>query len=290
MNTEDVLIVLFCEVDDWLQQHPAPIRPGPAPACSDSEMLTLALARELLGYETERRFLRVVRADWRHLFPRLPAQSEFNRRLRWLWGALEQLRQHWVAQLPSATEGWYAFDTTPIPVKAASRVRGPDQWYVPGTGAARFGRCAARAWWFYGFRLAVLTPLIDPVPVRWALVPAALNEREALEDLLAGMSDLPLLADKGLAGRGFTRDLADAGIGLLTPPTKRQRQTMAKSLQRFIAAHRNRIEGVFTTGKDQFHLERHRALTPWGLLTRVVLKLAAFTLRLVWRRAGREIP
>jgi hypothetical protein len=290
MQTEDVLIVLFCEVDDWLQQNPPPIRPGPRPACHDSEVLTVALARELLGCETERRFLRRVRADWRHLFPRLPAQSECNRRLRWLWGALELLRQHYLAQLPAATEDWYAFDTTPIPVKAASRVRGPDQWYVPGAGAARFGRCAARAWWFYGFRLAVLTPLIDPVPLRWALVPAALNERDALDDLVAGMSDLALLADKGLAGRVFTADLAEQGIGLLTPPTKRQRTSMPKAVQRFIAAHRNRIEGVFTTGKDQFHLERHRALTPWGLLTRVVLKLAAFTLRLVWRRAGREIP
>jgi hypothetical protein len=284
-----VLIVLFCEVDDWLRQNPPPARPGPPPACHDSEVLTLGLARELLGYETERRFLRVVRTDWGPLFPHLPAQSEFNRRLRWLWGAVELLRQHWLALLPPATEGWYAFDTTPIPVKAASRVRGPDHWYMPGTGAARFGRCAARAWWFYGFRLAVLSPLIDPVPLRWALVPAALNEREALEDLLAGLHDLPLLADKGVAGRVVTRDLAEQHIDLLTPPTKCQRTTMPKPLQRFIAAHRNRIEGVFGTSKDLFHLERHRALTPWGLLTRVVLKLAAFTLRLVWRRAGREI-
>lgn len=289
MKTEDVLIVLFCEVDDWVQANPLPIRPGPSPSCRDSEVLTLGLARELLGYETERRFLRVVREDWGHLFPCLPAQSEFNRRLRWLWGALELLRQHWVAQLPAATEDWYAFDTTPVPVKSPSRVRGPDQWYVPGTGVARFGRCAAKAVWFYGFRLAVLTPLIDPVPLRWALVPAALNEREALEDLVAGLHDLSLLSDKGLRGQALTATLAEQHIVLLTPPTKRERTTMPKDVQRFIAAHRNRIEGVFTTTKDQFHLERHRALTPWGLLTRVVLKLAAFTLRVVWRRAGRQI-
>lgn len=192
--------------------------------------------------------------------------------------------------MPAATEGWYAFDTTPLPVKAASRVRGPDQWYLPGAGPARFGRCAARAWWFSGYRLAILTPLIDPVPLRWALVPAALNEREALADLVAGMSDLALLADKGLAGRSFNQDLAEQGIRLVTPPTKAQRQTMPPTEQRFIAAHRNRIEAVFGTGKDQFQLERHRALTPWGLLTRVVLALAAFTLRLAWRRIGREIP
>lgn len=31
MRTEDVLIVLFCEVDDWVREHPLPARPGPVP-------------------------------------------------------------------------------------------------------------------------------------------------------------------------------------------------------------------------------------------------------------------
>jgi hypothetical protein len=64
---------------------------------------------------------------------------------------------------------------------------------------------------------------------------------------------------------------------------------MPTVLQRFIAAHRNRIEGTFTTEKDQLHLEQHRARTGWGLLARIAGKLAAFTLRAVWRRIGREV-
>lgn len=289
MTTEDLLIVLFCEVDDWVQAHPLPRRPGPQPTCADSEVLTIALARELLGYDSERRFRRVVYNDWRPLFPRLPAQSELNRRTRWLWGALERLRQHYRAQLPPATEAWYAFDTTPLPVKHPSRVRGPDQWVLPGGLVARFGRCAAKALWFYGFRVAVLAPLIDPVPDCWAIVPAACNEREVLEDLVEGRTDLQVLADKGLRSKDLTARLADRRVLLLTPPTKRERATLPKVRQRFIAAHRNRIESGFTTQKDQLHLEHHRARTPWGLLTRVAGKLAAFTIRAVWRRAGLEV-
>ena len=289
MKTEDLLIVLFCEVDDWVRAHPLPTRPGVRPACADSEVLTFALAREVLGYDSERRFRRVLRDDWRHLFPHIPAQSELNRRTRWLWGALELLRRHYLALLPPATEGWYAFDTTPLPVKHPSRVRGPDQWCLPGGLVARFGRCAAKALWFYGFRLAVLTPLINPVPVCWALVPAAANERDVLTALVEARADLQVLADKGLRGAAVAQALAAQGILLLTPPTKRDRATMPQALQRFIAAHRNRIEGMFTTEKDQLHLEHHRALTGWGLLTRVAGKLAALTLRAAWRRAGREI-
>lgn len=98
-----------------------------------------------------------------------------------------------------------------------------------------------------------------------------------------------MLADKGLCSNDLTARLADQGILLLMPPTKKDRATMPKVLQRFIAAHRNRIEGSFTTEKDQSHLEHHRARTGWGLLTRVAGKLAAFTLRAVWRRLGREV-
>jgi hypothetical protein len=291
MTTEDLLIVLFCEVDDWVRSHTLPGRPGPAPVCSDSEVLTFALARELLGYDSERRFRRVLLADWRHLFPHIPAQSELNRRTRWLWGALEQLRQSYLALLPIAWGDWFAFDTTPLPVKHPSRVRGPDQWALPGGLVARFGRCAAKALWFYGFRLAVLTPLtgVGPVPVRWALVGAAVNEREVLDALLDGMGPLSVLTDKGCRGTAFTAELAAQDVALLTPPTKAERKTMPAVQQRFIAAHRNRIEGGFTTEKDQLHLEHHRARTGWGLLTRVVGKLAAYTLRAVWRRLGRDV-
>ena len=63
MRTEDLLIVLFCEVDDWVRAHRLRARPGPVPACSGSEVLTFALAREVLGYSCERRFRRVLCAD-----------------------------------------------------------------------------------------------------------------------------------------------------------------------------------------------------------------------------------
>ena len=49
------------------------------------------------------------------------------------------------------------------------------------------------------------------------------------------------------------------------------------------------VEATFAVGKDQLHLERHRALTAWGLLTRLAGKLAALTLRAAWRRAGRDL-
>jgi hypothetical protein len=51
-------------------------------------------------------------------------------------------------------------DTTALPVRHPSRVRGPDAWTGPDNDlAAGFGRDAAYAEWFHGFRLAVKTDL-----------------------------------------------------------------------------------------------------------------------------------
>jgi hypothetical protein len=168
-------------------------------------------------------------------------------------------------------------------------VRGPDRWCLPGGLVARFGRCAAKSIWFDGFRLAILTPLIGPVPGCWVIVPAAVNERAVRAEQVTGWADIRVLADTGLRGTALTTRLADRAILVLTPPTQRERATLPKGQQRYIAAHRNRIESGFTTEKDQLHLEPHRARTPWGLLTRVAGKLAAFTLRAVGRRLGREV-
>ena len=53
-------------------------------------------------------------------------------------------------------------DTTALPVKHTSRVRGPDGWTGPGNDlSARFGRDAAHAEWFYGFRLAAERVVVD---------------------------------------------------------------------------------------------------------------------------------
>jgi len=70
-------------------------------------------------------------------------------------------------------------DTSALPVKHPSRVRGPDQWTGPGNDlAARFGRDGAHAEWFYGFRLAIRTDLGRRLVRAWSIVPAAIDERQ----------------------------------------------------------------------------------------------------------------
>ena len=280
LPTEDLFVYVYVLVDDAIGSRAIaiPARPGPAPACTDAELLAIALVRHLLGRRSEAGFLAEVTRDWAHLFPRLPHQSEANRRIRWLWGAFEQLRVMLAARLPE--DDCQQVDTSALPVKHASRVRGPDGWTGPGNDlAARFGRDAAHAEWFYGFRLAIKTDLGSRIVRAWSIVPAAVNEREVAVDLLeAGPAPPDLLADKGFNGKAFAARLAARGTAVLVPPAKDQRASMPPILLKVIAQWRNRIEATFGEITDQMELARHGAHTFWGLLTRTAATIAAHTL------------
>src|SRR6266542_3022905 len=58
-----------------VRHHRRPAEDRPAPA-------TLAVMQALLGYPSEARWLRYARAHLGHLFPYLPKQPGYNKRLR----------------------------------------------------------------------------------------------------------------------------------------------------------------------------------------------------------------
>jgi hypothetical protein len=144
LPTEDLFVHTYVLVDDAIRSGAVVIapRPGPAPGCTDAELLAIALVRHLLGRRSEAGFLAEAGRDWASLFPQLPHQSEANRRIRWLWGAFEQVRVMLAAEVPE--DDCQQISTSAIPDGHTSRVRGPDQRTGPGNDlAARFGRDAA---------------------------------------------------------------------------------------------------------------------------------------------------
>ena len=85
-NFADLCTYLYVLTDEAYQEVAAPYdtRPGPDATCTDSELITLTLAAELVGMAAETRFLAYVRRNHRALFPLLPERSRYNRRRRQL--------------------------------------------------------------------------------------------------------------------------------------------------------------------------------------------------------------
>jgi hypothetical protein len=85
-DIDTLATALYVKTDDLLKDSPqlAPYRPGIGigPKLSDAELVTLAVMQALLGFTSEARWLQHARAHLRHLFPYLPQQPGYNKRLR----------------------------------------------------------------------------------------------------------------------------------------------------------------------------------------------------------------
>ena len=85
-DLDTLATALYVKIDDALKASPdlAPWRPkvGIAPLLSDAELVTLAVMSALLGFTSERRWLRHAHAELMGMFPYLPGQSGYGKRLR----------------------------------------------------------------------------------------------------------------------------------------------------------------------------------------------------------------
>src|SRR5664279_3228600 len=116
LNT--LVTALYVQVDDLLKANPdrVPWRPpvGIAPRISDAELVTLAVAQALLGFTSEARWLRFGRSQLRDLFPYLPGQSGYNKRLRKLVGTLSWLIRALGSRTSMFGDDVWIADSTPV--------------------------------------------------------------------------------------------------------------------------------------------------------------------------------
>ena len=77
---------MYVKIDDMLRDWPdlAPVRPatGTPLTLSDAELLTMAVMSALLGFTSERRWLRYADKELAGMFPRTIGQSGWNKRVR----------------------------------------------------------------------------------------------------------------------------------------------------------------------------------------------------------------
>lgn len=265
-DLDALLTCLYVLVDDLL---PARRRFGRPPRISDSELICLGIAQVLLDCPNERRFLRLAERRLGHLFPYIPGQSGFNKRLRALAPQLLEAITLLARLSPSFCDRLRLLDSTPVPC-AASRetVR---RSALAGHGG--YGYCRAHSRWFWGFRLYLLCAP-DGLPVGFELAPANAPERVVAAELLERFlrHGEIVIADKGFAGAEFEAHVRALG-GQLLRPDRTDEQPRFGSL----GAVRQWIESAFDTLKDQLSLERHGGRTLTGLISRIARRLLALT-------------
>ena len=276
MNTElnTLLITLYVHLDDRILPaigFSRDRRPGRKPALNDVELLCLLVAQHLLGIASDRKWIRYARAHLRGMFPNIPKQSGWGKRVRQSTGLLSAVITELARDTPTFGEVTRLIDSTPVPC-AASRetVKRSDL-----AGHAGYGYCASHSRFFWGFRLYLLcTP--DGMPVIWGLANPKLGEREVTEALLRHDRHLVqpgqvIIGDKGFAGKEFEAFITDdLGAHLIRPDRKDETPRFGK-----LGGIRQWVESVFDTLKGQLTLEDHGGRTVAGVYSRVAARLLA---------------
>ena len=267
---------MYVIVDEiWQQVAPQFARPGPAPRCSDSELLTLFLVSECLGWDVETEALSQWQAH-RDLFPYLPSQSRANRRRRHLQLGFNLVRQVVLRLLDVAQDRHCAIDSLPVPVMAFHTVpTSRADWTSAG---ATFGRVTTKRQTIFGYKLHLLVTL-NGVILDFELAPAHVADITAGYELVAGHQELVVVGDTAYIGTERAAELrAHTGTTVLTGTRRTQPQQVPPAVNRIVNQARQIIEVVNSQLSEQFKIERNHAHTFRGLCTRLYSKLAAHTL------------
>ena len=263
-DLDTLLTALYVLADDLLPRRSGPGRP---PKITDAELATLAVAQVFLDCPKERRFLRFAGRRLGHLFPYIPQQPGYNKRLRALAPQLVRLLNCLAYLSPSFCDRLRLLDSTPVPCAQSRETVKRSEF----AGYAAYGYCAAHSRPFWGFRLyLVCSP--DGMPVGFELAPANAPEREVAEDLLArvDLAGRTVVADKGFAGEEFERTVAAFGARLVRPDRRDERPRFGR-----LGPVRQWIESIVWSLKGQLSLERHGGRTPAGLVARIAQRLLA---------------
>ena len=279
-DIETLATALYVKIDDMLLRWPdlAPDRPetGIVPTLSDAELLTLAVMSALLGFTSERRWLRYMNENLAVMFPRRIGQSGYNKRMRKAFFLFIRV----IRMLAMDTSLWsddvWVVDSTPVECgRSRETARRSD-----AAGWAEYGFCASHSRYFWGLRLHLVCTLAG-LPVLFAVAGAKADERQTLlgmleagRDVVAARPGQTVIGDKNYFGRDFEDQLTDRELALLRPARKGEAKRAGQHLFKPL---RQVIESVNWTFKGQLDLERHGGKTPAGIIARLLARILALT-------------
>jgi Transposase DDE domain len=263
-NLDALLTALYVRVDDLLPKRRAA---GHPPRITDAELITLAVAQMFLAIPNDRKFLAL--AGWRlgHLFPYLPKQPGYNKRLRALAPTIARVITHLAVTSPSFCDNLRLLDSTPVPCGQSRETARRSEL----AGHAAYGWCKSHSRYFWGFRLYLLCAP-DGMPIAFELAPANITERVVAAEMLQNvdLAGYTVMADKGFAGEEFEQIMAALGARFLRPDRRDEPHRHGS-----LGPVRQWIESVFWTCKGQLSLEAHGGRTLPGVCTRIALRLLA---------------
>jgi hypothetical protein len=279
-NLQEFMTIIFVIVDDLYEKvTPTSIKErknkGNA-KMSDSEILTIAIAGETIGIDSETAWHSFVKKNYSNLFPQMCDRTRYNRTRRDLMGVTTLIWQ----QLNGIMEEYFSderlVDSFPLPVCEFGRAHFCRAFKHE---EADYGYCASKKETYFGYKAHNITTTEGYI-TDFIVTPASTDDRDALLDLAWEKEyHYFLIGDRGYLKKHLADFLAEhRNISLVAIQKKNTKDKYPPMVGRIIVRMRRRIETTFSQLSDQFNAERVLAKTFHGLLTRLVSKIFAFNL------------
>ena len=277
MNLVDYIVQVFVMADDFCKiYYPArKLRArGPLPRLADSEVITMELVGEYLGFHTDEAIYHYFSRHWRHLFPYLPDRSNFVRQCANLWDVKQRFFEHL-----SHFQNHYLqiLDSMPIEVCKFVRARTTKQFKETAAYGKWFGRT------FFGYRLHLKITDIGMIR-NFILAPANEHDIRYSKPLLAEDRGGWTLADKGYRSKTLQQTLWEQRKMYFHTSVRRidrKDSLLPRQTIRTLTGKRRLIETVAGQLEQRFGIKTTFARDLWHLMNRIIRKILSHTVGLL---------
>ena len=275
MSTEDFIITVFCLIDDELKAFLNGRRlrqRGFEPALMDSEVMTMEVVGEALGYDDDKNLWRYFKTHWWHFFPKMPERTTFVRQAANLHELKHLLQTRIAAELGGYADRLHIIDGLPIPVCKFARAAFGRIFRE----SAAYGCCASKQETYYGFHGHIVISSIGVITAA-TFAAANIDERDVCPELIDKIRGL-LLGDKGYLRPSLQKECAHQQLYLQTPVRDNMLETRSVSFLNWMKGTRRLIETVIGQLAERFHIEKVRARDTWHQSSRFWRKILAHTI------------
>lgn len=274
MNITDFITTTFVIVDDFCIKfaQPRQLRTrGFLPKLSDSEVITMEIVGEYLGFYKDKDIYKYFKRHWSNLFPKLPERSNFVRQCANLWSVKHMFFKYLIQEQDKTLQ---ILDSMPIEVCKFVRARRAKLF----KDSANYGKWFGQT--FFGYRLH-LKINDNGVILKFILAQANQHDIGFVEPLLDMDRDCWALGDKAYRSYKLHEKLwEEQNIYFHTSLRRIDKKTsiLPKETIRRLTGIRRLIETVNGQLEERFSMKKTFARDLWHLMNRVIRKIVSHCL------------
>ncbi len=281
MITDDKVIEIFCQIDDFMKEYDNVLETYGIPApqnvklrkrkfrMSDSEVMTIMILFHLKSYRNLKHFY--ITHVCRHMADFFPDTVSYNRFVELQKKIIQPLAVYLKLRALGKCTGISFIDSTSLKVSHIKREK--QHRVFKGIAQKSFGTMG----WFYGFKLHLITNDKGEI-IEFLITKANVDDRQPLRD--KSFHDKvfgKIYGDKGYLGKDLFDKLFVDGIHLITKVRKNMKRKPMEFMDRVILRKRAVIESINDVLKNICQIEHSRHRSFDNFIGNLVAGLTAYS-------------